>query len=575
MHNFLYVRRILTACVLASIAAPDASAVSVSADGQGQVLIFPYYTVNNGLNTLLSISNTRRQPKALRVRFLEHRNGQEVAAFNLYLGPFDVWTGAIVADGPEGDSALTSSGARLYSNDPSCTVPALGNQGLGFGDEQYAVTHRDEGPYEISRTREGFVEVIEMGALVDVDSAGFLPAQAVRAGSSGLPRNCPLLEAAWSLPAGRWQGDPQNTSLGIASPNGGLQGSSIFVSPAFGTAFSVAPTVLDGFFNASPGCAPECASTPGENLHAPPDSPTPSLASARDADGEASALIVQKGQSYRLRFTGENAGLKATSAVLMQQSVANEYFTARHRDGRVYAASDWVVTFPTRRLHLAQSAASERLPFVQPYVAGNADQSPPYRDLLASQRGCEASNVQVTPRDGRATTFPDRSGFQFPTPPPLPSGRWINRTLCSSVRAYAFGEDASWLAREWRPGLGSTAPSPVLGAYSYQPVPDLGAIPSDSNVRTGAGWMQLQLGDSRFNFMYAGSTPDAAQPNAPNVLTGLPAIGFWASSYQAGDAQGTLANYALFAAHSGERIVHRGVVAVAADGSVSWQPAQP
>jgi hypothetical protein len=87
--------------------------------------------------------------------------------------------------------------------------------------------------------------------------------------------------------------------------------------------------------------------------------------------------------------------------------------------------------------------------------------------------------------------------------------------------------------------------------------------------------MQVQLGEPNDNFLYAGLSPDSAQPNAPNLLTGLPAIGFWASSYQAGDAQGTLANYALFSAHSGERVMHRGVVAVAADGSVSWQPAQP
>jgi hypothetical protein len=90
-----------------------------------------------------------------------------------------------------------------------------------------------------------------------------------------------------------------------------------------------------------------------------------------------------------------------------------------------------------------------------------------------------------------------------------------------------------------------------------------------------AGWLQLQLGDPRVNFMYAGSTPDPAQPSAPNLLTGLPAIGFWASSYQSGDARGTLANYALFAAHSGERVLQSAIVTVAADGSVSWQPAQP
>ena len=56
-------------------------AVQLSTDGTGEVLIYPYYTVNNDLNTLYSVVNTTTDPKALAIRFLEGGNGQEVLLF--------------------------------------------------------------------------------------------------------------------------------------------------------------------------------------------------------------------------------------------------------------------------------------------------------------------------------------------------------------------------------------------------------------------------------------------------------------------------------------------------------------
>lgn len=97
-----------------------AHAVHVNAKGLGQALIYPYYTVRsdngNAYNTYLSIVNTTPATKALRVRFRESKNGRSVLDFNVYLARNDMWTGAIV---PEGE------GARLISNDKSCTTPTV------------------------------------------------------------------------------------------------------------------------------------------------------------------------------------------------------------------------------------------------------------------------------------------------------------------------------------------------------------------------------------------------------------------------------------------------------------------
>lgn len=46
---------------------------------QGQVLLFPYYTVNGGNQTLITLSNNTDRGKALKVRFREGVSAREVA----------------------------------------------------------------------------------------------------------------------------------------------------------------------------------------------------------------------------------------------------------------------------------------------------------------------------------------------------------------------------------------------------------------------------------------------------------------------------------------------------------------
>ena len=93
-------RKNLTAAVLAGLAGAagivgSAQAVNINPDGLGQVLIYPYYTTNGGNNTLLSVVNTSEDAKAVKVRFMEGQNSQEVLDFNLYMSAFDVWAAAI------------------------------------------------------------------------------------------------------------------------------------------------------------------------------------------------------------------------------------------------------------------------------------------------------------------------------------------------------------------------------------------------------------------------------------------------------------------------------------------------
>ena len=49
----------------------SANAIYLSHSGVGEVLVYPYYTVNGGNTTLITIVNGAADGKALKVRFLE------------------------------------------------------------------------------------------------------------------------------------------------------------------------------------------------------------------------------------------------------------------------------------------------------------------------------------------------------------------------------------------------------------------------------------------------------------------------------------------------------------------------
>ena len=95
-------RNNLTTSVVAGLAAvagfaSTANAVELNPDGTGQVLVYPYYTVNKNQQTLISVVNTTNIAKAVKVRFLEGHNSREVLDFNLFLSEFDVWTASVFA----------------------------------------------------------------------------------------------------------------------------------------------------------------------------------------------------------------------------------------------------------------------------------------------------------------------------------------------------------------------------------------------------------------------------------------------------------------------------------------------
>src|SRR5215468_4640903 len=216
-------------------ATTTAQAVNLNPDGLGQVLLYPYFTVNSNAAghayaSLLSVVNSTDSVKVVKVRFLEGKNSREVIDFNLFLSPFDVWTGVVVP-------SPTTIGGRLITNDKSCTRPPIGTSqgGPGFVDfvnYAYTGTNDDKGGSGLDRSREGYVEIIEMGTLASFQTVGAAVTHAHGA-VSGQPDCSPITDGL--------------VTHEIVAPSGGLFGGISLINVPEGTDYTEDAVALDNF----------------------------------------------------------------------------------------------------------------------------------------------------------------------------------------------------------------------------------------------------------------------------------------------------------------------------------------
>jgi len=351
-------RNSLTTALLAGLAgaaglATSAHALNLNADGLGQALVYPYYTVNKGNQTLVSVVNTTNRVKAVKVRFLEGRNSKEVLDFNLYLSPFDVWTAAVTATGATGP-------AQLITADTSCTVPRITGP-VPFRNFAYTGANQDWASATtpaslaallgaIERTREGHLEMIELGLL----QTGTLPTQLAEEAThnaTGVPVNCNALVTAWTPPGGGWI---LNSAANIDTPAGGLYGAGTIVDVATGTLHAYNADAIEGFYTntALPGF-----------LHSNPTATDPDLGSADNGlglinvnifTGNGSLVTQTVPAGLKVRTTNAPYSYDAVSLLYQHDAIYNEYVT----DAAIGASSEWVVTYPTKRFYVDTATAA-------------------------------------------------------------------------------------------------------------------------------------------------------------------------------------------------------------------------
>ena len=340
----------LTAAVTALIVT-NSQAVHISPSGTGQVLIFPYYTVRNGFDTLVSVTNTQNNTKALKVRFREGLNGREVHNFNLFLSPNDTWTGAVVE---------TQNGARLITNDNSCVAPSdlfaevrknsLGQEFNEFWNFSYAGNNADAiAISSLDRTREGYFEIIEMGVIDPALSASAAQVEtfATQSRGSSVPANCAALDAFDGFGGNSSPIRFPNTGATLMGPpRGGLTGRVSLISALTGANYSFSPSALDGWSS--------------QVAYSPAGGSIGSLLS--DATPATSMVTTPDGVVIARWATGRDA----VSAALMRNSLMNEFVLDRGTNSQ----TDWIATFPTKVFYA--NTTNFQSPFDPPFGANTS-----------------------------------------------------------------------------------------------------------------------------------------------------------------------------------------------------------
>jgi len=457
--------------------------------------------------------NTTSSAKAVKVRFLEGRNSREVLDFNLFLSKFDVWTAGIIPS--------SSGGAEVITADNSCTIPANSALKAGVNFVNFAYVG-DGGGDGLDRTKEGYVEIIEMAAY----SAATCTSQQVTH-HSGVPQ-C-------QTPGTKGKALSDNTAKNDAGDaGGGLFGGMTLINVGSGTAYTEDAVALNRFnmeagsalyFNAgSVSPTLEFSGPKRSVVYEGQDNDTASGGTVFNSDG---TIKTQKNFSFSTDdsiYFGSWEGPEcldsatgaaitclpadAVSAVLMHNQVMNEFVL----DAATKSGTDWVITFPTKRFYVANGTGAPSKLF--------------QNNFNSTAFSCDDVSINIFDREERTVTTPQ--SFSPPTPGAAPT------SLCYEANVLTFNN------------------TNVLGSKNLQ------------SLATGFadGWLDIHLssGTNLVTYHKLVNTRTAHVFNvtsttsvATHTWQGLPVVGFAVQSFTNGTlvVSGTnvLANYGGNFAH--------------------------
>ncbi len=493
-------RKALFAAVVAGLGTVGtAEAVYMSPNRTGEALVYPYYTVQsaagNAYNTYISVVNTTSAAKAVKVRVLEGKTSAEVLDFNLFLSPNDVWTAAIVPSG----AGATAPG-HLITADASCTSPAIDPAGVDFRNFQYQSLPDSLPGTGLERTREGYVEMLEMGVLTGASATN------VTHNSAGVPVNCAFVQQATYDPVALGQ---------IIPPTGGLMGTGTLINVASGLNGDYKADALDAWSNAVQYTGPG-AVTPNLGNALPPSSVV-----VHSGDPAAPEAIT----AYRADFLGTTSvvdpGALAVASVFMHSAVLNEYVL----DNATASLTDWVITQPLKN-----------------QFVNNVTAAPPYTNLLTTSGACEEIGFTFFNREEQGATA---TGVDFS---PLPPGGTPNSLCWESTVLSIRNDDAHTTA--------DTTASAVLGSKNLTNVNVRSGFQN--------GWAALSFSgansavgitsDATSERISLGGLAMGAPTAGAFTFTGLPVTGFMFRTFTNGtltcDAGACQGNYGGLFQHS-------------------------
>jgi hypothetical protein len=386
-------KALFTAVVAGLGVSGTAEAVYLNPNGTGQVLVYPYYTVQSvggsSWNTYISVVNTTSSAKAVKVRVLEGKTSAEVLDFNLFLSPNDVWVAAI---GPT--DATSGSAGRLFAPDTSCTAPTIPLGGAEFRNYQYSSAGNGSNlpGVGLDRTREGYIEIIEMATLSGA-VAGFV----THSLATGIPANCPAV-----------QGTAYTPTIGERNPpTGGLMGTGTLINVGNGQDAGYKADALEAWSNVQQYTVPTSVS-PNLGDATPAVSLVINAGTLLGVPGASMGITAFETDFGLLQVSLVPAGARAVASVYMHTAVMNEYIL----DTATQSNTDWVVTQPLKNLFV-----------------NNLSAATPYTALLTATGACETISFTYFDRDERSATA--NPGDFSPTPPGAPANAicWESNVL--------------------------------------------------------------------------------------------------------------------------------------------------
>jgi len=561
-------KTILASAIAAGLGASmGAHAIALAPSGVGEALLAPYYSTVDGNKTFLTITNTDGTAKAVKVRFREGVGSRDVFDFTLYLSEYDVWSALVFKSGDR---------VTVATQDTSCTVPDVGVGNGSFSTTRIPADYNGSVMDRISEGHIEILEMAVLGpddvfdddiyhAITHVNGA---PPE----GGCELARTwtAEMAQKNWDeairVGQGTLDADTSSADQDLNNPTGGLYAHAAVFNPTDGTYFTYAADALVGWADGvlwfpqnSTGVEELWPYTTDQGLAWDqgvddngfveyfdlPDLSTPAITSGsalfagtKLAEGNGvtnntiATISVFRGNSggpltaplfianpdfngtnppgVTLAIGGRAAGGKrlAVTAALMKNALTNDYITS---DGY---ETEWLVTFPTRYLHVN----------VEGGVDANGDELPAYAaatwpftayERAATGEACEEISFEYWDREEGQVSDPGSIDFS-------PGGTVPDKfQLCYEVNVMAFNQDAG-------------ANSAVLRSASVAKY--IGLADGYDN-----GWAALDF--SSFGF-----------PGNPWI--GLPVTGFMAVA----DTSGAVARGATFRHHLSSQIYRASTV---------------
>jgi hypothetical protein len=485
----------------------SAARMSLENGGTGQVLIYPFYTTNDGFDTYISTTNNTDEIKAIRVRILDSLNGVTVLGFNVFIPARATWTNTISANKLTGGAAasLGTVGCTTPSGAPSQKVDLRTYAFLEKNADAQPVLNTD------ARTRQGFVEVLEMGVVSD-------PRLIIASVGAGEPAKLAACEAF-----GKIYDLSQPNGVAIAfenaltSPTGGLSGGATLINVADGVSYGYRADALSNVFSSPQHSFPTHLASDRRQK--------PSL---KDANKEIAMMIG--GATISAEFA---TGPEAVSALYQSVIVSSEW-TAEPSIG---ASSAFVLTLPTKSF----------------FTTGVADTkaSPPFRIDPRYRFASEPVSIGNFYRDGVSSKG---GGGLYVTGVGPPSVTLTGHAMVANIPNRQNGVTYGSLAAPgesgrifWDPGVGAIPYIPIGGdnrtASSFAGSLSIGFLSTPLKGHIDSLPSPASLDDVRIITAINGSHDGVACKTLK--FHGLPVTGFAVQKYVNGNVGGVLSNYGV------------------------------